>query len=47
MFPTERPAIFNTIARGILRQSTILNGGSNLTDEVSIERIAISAWTKF
>ena len=32
-----------------MRQSTVLNGGSlsNLIDEASIERIAISAWTKF
>ncbi|KYN45242.1 hypothetical protein ALC56_00321 [Trachymyrmex septentrionalis] len=45
MFPAERPAILNIIARGILGQSTVLNGGSfsNLIDEASIERIAISA----
>jgi len=49
MFPAERPAILNTIARGILGQPTVFNGGSlsNLIDEASIERIAISAWTKF
>ena len=44
LFLAERPAILNTIARGILGQSTVLNGGSlsNLIDEASIERIAIS-----
>ncbi|KYN05855.1 hypothetical protein ALC62_03208 [Cyphomyrmex costatus] len=49
MFPAERPAILNTVARGILGQTTVLNGGSlsNLIDEASIERIAASAWTKF
>jgi len=45
MFPAERPTILNTIARGILGQSTVLNGGSlsNLIDEASIGKIAISA----
>jgi len=45
MFLAERPAILNIIARGILRQSTVLNEGSlsNLIDKASIERIAISA----
>ncbi|KYN12084.1 hypothetical protein ALC57_15751 [Trachymyrmex cornetzi] len=49
MFPAERPAILNTMARGILGHSTVMNGGSlsNLIDEASIERIAISAWKKF
>ncbi|KYN15178.1 hypothetical protein ALC57_12607 [Trachymyrmex cornetzi] len=49
MFPAERPAILNTMTRGILGHSTVMNGGSlsNLIDEASIERIAISAWKKF
>ncbi|KYN12133.1 hypothetical protein ALC57_15695 [Trachymyrmex cornetzi] len=49
MFPAEWLAILNTIARGILGRTTVLNGGSlsNLIDEATIERIAISAWTKF
>ena len=49
MFPAERPALLNTIARGIMGQSTTLHGGSlsNLMDEASITRIATSAWEKF
>ena len=49
MFPAERPAILNTIARGIFGLLTVLNGGSlsNLIDEASLERIKISTWTKF
>lgn len=49
MFPAERPAILNKVARGILGQTMVLNGGSlsNLLDEASIEKIAMSAWTKF
>lgn len=49
MFPAERPAVLNTVARGVMGQSTILQGGSiaNLMDEASIEKIAISTWEKF
>jgi len=49
MFPAERPAVLNTVARGIMGQSTLLYGGSisNLIDEASVEKIAISAWHKF
>ena len=49
MFPAEWPAILNTMARGILGRSTVINGASlcNLIDEASIERIAIFAWEKF
>lgn len=49
MFPAERPAVLNTVARGIMGHSTILHGGSlaNLIDEASIEKIAISTWQKF
>jgi len=49
MFPAEQPAVLNTVAGGIMGQSTLLYGGSisNLIDEASIEKIAISAWHKF
>lgn len=49
MFPAERPAVLNTVARGVMGRSATLYGGSisNLLDEASIERIAISAWSKF
>jgi len=40
MFPAERSAVLNTVARGIMGQSTLLYGGSisNLIDKVSIEK---------
>ncbi|XP_077272765.1 uncharacterized protein LOC143903177 [Temnothorax americanus] len=49
MFPAERPAVLNTVARGVMGQSTSLHGGSiaNLIDEASIEKYALSAWQKF
>jgi len=49
MFPAERPIILNIVARGIIGQSTLLYGGSisNLIDEASVEKIAISTWHKF
>ena len=50
MFPAERPAMLNTLARGMMGQSTIMHGGgsfANIIDEASIEKIAISAWNKF
>ncbi|XP_070512818.1 uncharacterized protein [Cardiocondyla obscurior] len=49
MFPAERPAILNTLARGIMGEPTLIQGGSisNLIDKASIERIAISTWQKF
>lgn len=49
MFPAERPAVLNTVARGMMGQPGTVNGGSfsNLLDEASIEKIAISAWEKF
>lgn len=49
MFPAERPAVLNTVARGVMGRPTTLNGGSisNLIDEASIEKIAVSAWMKF
>jgi len=48
MYPAERPSVLN-IARRMMRQPNFINGGSfsNLIDEVSIERIAASAWEKF
>lgn len=49
MFPAERPAVLNTVARGVMGRSTHLHGGSlsNLIDEASIEKIAVSTWHKF
>ena len=49
MFPAERPAVLNTMARGIMGRSTTLIGGSisNLLDEASMEKIAVSAWNRF
>ncbi|XP_071577514.1 uncharacterized protein [Temnothorax nylanderi] len=49
MFPAERPAVLNTVARGVMGESTVLSGGSfaNLIDEASIEKIALSAWENF
>ena len=49
MFPAERPALLNTIARGIMGQTISINGGSisNLFDEAAIEKIAATAWDKF
>ncbi|EZA49469.1 Glutamate dehydrogenase, mitochondrial, partial [Ooceraea biroi] len=49
MFPAERPAVLNTVARGVMGRPTIIHGGSiaNLLDETSIEKIAISTWEKF
>ncbi|EZA60625.1 hypothetical protein X777_14435 [Ooceraea biroi] len=49
MFPAERPAVLNTVARGVMGRPTTLHGGSiaNLLDETSIEKIAISTWEKF
>jgi len=48
MFPAERPALLNTVARGVLGEATTRHGGliSNLMDEASIEKIATSAWNK-
>lgn len=48
MFPAERPAILNSLARGITGQSTVPQGGSisNLLDEQTLHRIAESAWAK-
>ncbi|KAL0128582.1 hypothetical protein PUN28_003737 [Cardiocondyla obscurior] len=49
MFLAERPAILNTLARGIMGEPTLVHGGSisNLIDKASIEKIAISTWQKF
>ncbi|EFN66737.1 Cytochrome P450 4c3 [Camponotus floridanus] len=42
MFPTERSAVLNTVARGIMERPTSLQGGaiSNLLDKASIEKLA-------
>lgn len=49
MFPAERPAVLNTVVRGVMGQSTIMQGGSiaNLVDEASIHRIVASTWQRF
>ncbi|XP_067209983.1 uncharacterized protein [Linepithema humile] len=50
MFPAERPAVLNTLARGMMGQPTTMHGGgsfANFLDEASIEKITISAWKKF
>jgi hypothetical protein len=46
MFPAERPAIINTIARGMAGESTDRQGisVSNLIDEDSIQKIIKSTW---
>jgi len=49
MFPVERPAMLNTLARGMMGQPTTMHGGSsfaNILDEASIEKITVSAWNK-
>ncbi|KAL6418933.1 hypothetical protein ACFW04_011684 [Cataglyphis niger] len=49
MFPAERPAVLNTVARGVMGRSTSLQEGSisNLLDKNVIEKIAVSTWQKF
>lgn len=50
MFPAERPAMLNTLARGMMGQPTAMHGGgsfANFLDEAAVEKIALSAWTKF
>lgn len=46
MFPAERPAILNAIARGITGQDTVTNGISlrHLLDEDSLKVIAENTW---
>ncbi|XP_023288930.1 uncharacterized protein LOC111674084 [Orussus abietinus] len=48
MFPAERPAVLNTVARGIMGQPVVLPSGSisNLLDETTLNRIVESAWDK-
>ncbi|XP_070529907.1 uncharacterized protein [Cardiocondyla obscurior] len=48
MFPAERPALLNTVARGVMGEPTTVHGGliSNLMDEASIEKVATSAWNR-
>lgn len=48
MFPAERPAILNSIARGMVGTPTISQGGSisNLFDEKAINKIVNSAWDR-
>lgn len=50
MFPAERPAMLNTLARGMMGQPTAMHGGGSFTnflDEASVEKIAVSTWNKF
>jgi len=49
IIPVEQLAILNTMTKGILGRSIVINEGSfsNPMNEASIERIAISAWEKF
>ncbi|KAM0728854.1 hypothetical protein ACS0PU_004208 [Formica fusca] len=49
MFPAERPAVLNSIARGVMGRSASIQGGSisNLLDKSVVEKIAISTWQKF
>lgn len=48
MFPAERPAILNTIARGMNGLSFNDQSGSisNLLDEIALKKIASTAWEK-
>jgi len=48
MFPAEQPSVLNTVTQG-MGQPGFMNGSSfsNLLDEASIEKIAMSAWEKF
>lgn len=48
MFPAERPAILNSVARGIVGEPTIAQGGplSNLLDDETIHKIIESTWEK-
>ena len=49
MFPAEKPAILNSLAREILGQSNINHKISlmNLLDEETLDKIAQSAWGRF
>ena len=49
MFPAERPALLNTIAKGIMGRTVSLQGGSisNLMDKMAIEKIVASTWNRF
>ena len=48
MFPAEKPMILNSLARGIIGQSTLNQEASllNLLDQEAIENIAHSTWIK-
>lgn len=49
MFPAERPAVLNTVARGVMGETTYINGGPipNFMDEASIKKFIVSTWQKF
>lgn len=49
MFPAEKPIVLNTLARGVMVQSTIKQGMwiMNLMYEQTLNGIAESAWEKF
>ncbi|XP_025157199.1 uncharacterized protein LOC112589174 [Harpegnathos saltator] len=48
LFPAERPAVLNTMARAMMGHSATIHGGSftNLLDEASLEKLATSTWNK-
>ncbi|KMQ84581.1 hypothetical protein RF55_17519 [Lasius niger] len=48
MFPAERPAVLNSLARGIMGRPISLQRGSisNLLDVSIIDKIAVSTWEK-
>ena len=49
MFPAERPAVLNSVPRGVMGRPAPIQGGSlsNLLDRNVVEKIAISTWQKF
>lgn len=49
MFPAERPAVLNSLARSVMGRTSPIQGGSisNLLDKSIIEKIAMSTWEKF
>ncbi|XP_072767883.1 uncharacterized protein [Anoplolepis gracilipes] len=48
MFPVERPSVLNTVARRVIGKPISLQKGSisNLLDDITIKKVASSAWEK-
>lgn len=48
MFPAERPAVLNAVARGMMGHAAAIHGGSfaNLFSEETLEKLATSAWER-